>query len=445
MNKKLKILAAMKVVYIKTYGCQMNIYDSNRIAEIFTSLGYKIGATPASADVLVFNGCNVRAKAFEKVFSDIGQIRSANKRKGKKAIVVLAGCVGQAAGKDAFKRGVDIVVGPRSYHNLPKLLEEFEMQRKFASNLIIADNEKFTSLPSRTLETNYSAFLTIQEGCNKFCKYCSVPYTRGREFSRPFDEVVTEAKQLVANGARELILLGQNVNAYKSEDGAGKLLRLANLIFEISKINGAKRIRYMTSHPIDMYQGLIKAHGEIEQLMPHVHLPVQSGSDKVLKAMNRYHTVDQYLKIVSGLRRVRPDLCLSTDIIVGYPTETDEDFEATMNLIKQVRFAQIYSFKYSPRKGTEAAELPQLPEKIKDFRLQALQALANLQQKEFNDSFLDKPLEVLLTKKGKHKNQAVGFSQYMQPVAVSDACNLLGQIVTVQVEKILAHTLVGFL
>ena len=270
-----------------------------------------------------------------------------------------------------------------------------------------------------------------------------VPHTRGREFSRPAAHVLREVQQLTDSGACEIVLLGQNVNAYRSEDSLGRTVDLACLIDQISKIKGVARIRYMTSHPIDMSANLIKAHGTIEQLMPHVHLPVQSGSDKILKAMNRYHTREQYLRIVDNLKKARPDLCLSTDIMVGYPNETEEDFASTLQLLEQVRFTQVYSFKYSPRKHTPAATMLQLPEKIKDARLQQLQKLANCHQSDFNKSFLGTSLEVLLTKRGKYKNQAVGFSQYMHPVAIFDAAHLLGQIIPVRIEKVLAHTLAG--
>jgi tRNA-2-methylthio-N6-dimethylallyladenosine synthase len=421
----------------------MNVYDSTRMVELFKSIGYGITATAVNADIVVLNGCIIREKAVAKVYSDLGRIQKIHRKAEHTAIIIFAGCVGQAEGQEALKNGAHIVIGPRSYHKLPGLLEDFNRKGVPISELCVATNEKFEEVPAVNTLQRASVFLTIQEGCNKFCRFCIVPYTRGREFSRPVAKIYQEACRLVANGARELVLLGQNVNAYCGQDEDGQPARLAQLIKRISRIEGIKRIRYTTSHPIDMTDDLISAHGEIEQLMPHVHLPVQSGSDRILKNMNRYHTIAHYHKVVAALKNARPDICLSTDIIIGYPDETDEDFAATLTLLDQVRFAQVYSFKYSPRKKTPAAHMKQLPEHIKDERLQTLQQVTERHQREFNSSFLNKQLEVLVDKHGKYKNQAVGFSQYMQPVALEDATHLFGQVVLVKINEVSSHTLKG--
>lgn len=422
----------------------MNIYDSSRI-KILLEL-HKCLPTDQidDADIIVLNTCHIREKAAEKVYSDLGRIRKTINKKTTNTIVVVAGCVAQAEGKKIFNRApwVNIVVGPQSYHTLPELINKISYKDKQLYDLDFKQEEKFDALPTLKTSSPALAYLTIQEGCNKFCKYCIVPYTRGREFSRPLEKIYQEALNLASKGAIEIYLLGQNVNAYKDKSSE-KHNSLADLIKKIASIDEVKRIRYMTSHPNDMSEDLIETHGSIEKLMPHLHLPVQSGSDKVLKHMNRRHTAEKYLKVIDKLKKARPDICFSSDMIVGYPEETEEDFQDTLKIIEAVKYSQVYSFKYSPRTGTPAAKMVQIPEEIKNDRLQRLQSLTRTYQENFNKTALNKTFDVLVTNKGKYENQVAGFSPYMHSVAIDDAKKHLGQIVTVKINKILSNSLKG--
>ncbi|WNO55120.1 tRNA (N6-isopentenyl adenosine(37)-C2)-methylthiotransferase MiaB [Stakelama saccharophila] len=401
----------------------MNVYDGERMAELMAEQGL----TPAEAneaDLVVLNTCHIREKATEKVYSDIGRLR----KHGRTPMIAVAGCVAQAEGEEIVRRaGVDVVVGPQAYHNLPKLVAD-AASGKAALDTDMPLDSKFGALPARK-RVSPSAFLTVQEGCDKFCTYCVVPYTRGAEVSRPFAAVIDEAKALVDAGAREITLLGQNVNAWSGEDGRG----LDALIRELDRIEGLARIRYTTSHPNDMTQGLIDAHGEVEKLMPFLHLPVQSGNDRVLKAMNRSHTRDSYLRILDRVREARPDIALSGDFIVGFPGETDAEFEDTLSLVDQVRHAQAFSFKYSPRPGTPAAEMDgALPAAVMDERLQRLQAALNRDQAAFNADTVGRTCDVLIERKGKLPGQMLGKSPWLQSVhLMTDAA--IGDMVTVEI------------
>lgn len=429
-----------KKLFIKTFGCQMNVYDSARMADMLAPLGYDAVQSPDLADLVVLNTCHIREKAEERVFSELGTIRPLKAaRAGKDPMVIaVAGCVAQAEGDLIIERApfVDIVVGPQSYHRLPELIAR---ARRIAAGAEGAANRggrrqpglgvldvefppvpKFDSLPPPRA-TGVSAFLTVQEGCDKFCSFCVVPYTRGAEYSRPARDIVAEARHLVASGVREVTLLGQNVNAYHGEapesaEGSWGLARLAR---GLAEIDGLRRIRYTTSHPGDMGADLIAAHGDVAQLMPFLHLPVQSGSDRVLAAMNRRHSAAGYLRIVEDLRRAQPAMALSSDFIVGYPGETDADFEATLQLVRTVGFAQSFTFKYSPRPGTPAAAAAQLPETVKDERLQELQALLREQQAAFNAAAVGKVVEVLVEKAGRKPGQLSGRTPQFQPVHFS--------------------------
>lgn len=439
-----------KKLYIKTYGCQMNVYDSKRMAELLQPMGYSETDTLKEADMVILNTCHIREKAAEKVYSELGRIRNlkeARAQLGKKMLIAVAGCVGQAEGEEVFKRApyVDIVVGPQSYHNLPDLIGQVERVGN-AMDLEFTPNPKFDTLPDDTQSEGVSSFLTIQEGCDKFCTFCVVPYTRGAEFSRPVSDVYREAIQLVSKGAKELTLLGQNVNAYHGQTSEGDSWDLAKLIKHVATINGLERIRYTTSHPRDMNDALIEAHGTIDSLMPFLHLPVQSGSDTILHAMNRKHKADEYLKIIEKLRAARPDIAFSSDFIVGFPGETDQDFEDTMQLVKEVKYAQCYSFKYSPRPGTPGSlREDQIPEEVKSERLQRLQTLLNEQQETFNKQCIGLEIPVLFDHKGKYKDQIVGRSPYMQAVhmVTQNPENYINQIVNVNITEAFANSLSG--
>ncbi|MDC3269595.1 tRNA (N6-isopentenyl adenosine(37)-C2)-methylthiotransferase MiaB, partial [Alphaproteobacteria bacterium] len=403
-----------KKIYIKSYGCQMNVYDSNRILDLFKNKNYEKVEDPKDANLVVLNTCHIREKAVEKVYSDIGRINKIKKTKSKDDYkLVIAGCVAQAEGKEIKKRApsVDFVVGPQSYHNLPDMLD--------ASDKIVSDeftqNEKFKNLLYNSAG-GVSEFVSIQEGCDKFCSFCVVPYTRGPEFSRPVSEILIEIEKYVNQGVKEIIFLGQNVNAYHGIGLDGKSKDLAYLVNKVSEIENLSRIRYMTSHPIDMTDSLIKVHKTNHKLMPFLHLPIQSGSDKILKAMNRKHTVDSYNKIVDKLRDERPDIALSSDFIVGYPNETDKDFEETMKFVNNVGFVIAYSFMYSQRPGTPAQKKDNVQLADKKARLSALQSLLKEQQKKFNKSFVGSNMEILFEKKGRYQNQYIGRSIYNQSV-----------------------------
>ena len=412
-----------KTFKIKSFGCQMNVYDGERMAELLGAQGMSVAAESEDADLVVLNTCHIREKAAEKAYSDIGRLR---REDGSKPLIALAGCVAQAEGAEAKRRSqmIDIVVGPQAYHRLPEMVAEAVRGARPVDTDMPAIS-KFDAMPARR-RANPSSFLTIQEGCDKFCTYCVVPYTRGAEISRPWNDVVTEAEALVDAGAREIVLLGQNVNAWSDGDRG-----LAHLIRALAKIDGLERIRYTTSHPADMTEELIAAHGEVEKLMPYLHLPVQSGSNRILNAMNRSHTAETYLAILEKMRAARPDVALSGDFIVGFPGETEEDFEATLCIVDAVRYASAYSFKYSPRPGTPAATMEdQIPREIMDDRLQRLQERINQHRLAFNRSKVGVHTKVLIERKGKLPGQMIGRSPWLQSVHV-EADAQPGDIVSV--------------
>jgi len=420
-----------KTYSIKNYGCQMNVYDGERMAEMFESQGMSPADDKANADLVVLNTCHIREKAAEKVYSEIGRLR---RKDGTSPVIAVAGCVAQAEGGEISRRApeVDIVVGPQAYHNLPEMVAAVGRGERVV-DLDLPGLDKFGKLPARRKQPP-SAFLTVQEGCDKFCTYCVVPYTRGAEISRSWADLLDEAKAIVDAGAREITLLGQNVNAWGGEDDSGKLQGLDGLIRALDKIPELRRIRYMTSHPNDMTEGLITAHGDVEKLMPFLHLPVQSGSDRILKAMNRSHSRDSYMRILDRVRAVRPDIAFSGDFIVGFPGETDADFEDTLSLVREVGHAQAYSFKYSPRPGTPAADMAdQIPMEIMDERLQRLQAQIVADQTAFNDRTVGRTTDVLLERPGKFDGQLIGKSPWLQSVHVLAPDLSIGDIVTVQI------------
>ena len=395
---------------VKSFGCQMNVYDGERMAELLGEQGISPAPEGEEADLVVLNTCHIREKAAEKVYSDIGRLR---REDGTSPLIAVAGCVAQAEGEEIMKRApaVSMVVGPQAYHRLPGMIAE-AIEGRRAVDVDMPAETKFDVLPARR-KVGPSAFLTVQEGCDKFCTYCVVPYTRGAEVSRPFNDLVEEAKKLVDAGAREITLLGQNVNAWRDSDGRG----LEKLVEVLATIPGLARIRYTTSHPNDMTDGLIAAHRDIPQLMPFLHLPVQAGNDRVLKAMNRSHTAESYLRVLDQVRAARPDIALSGDFIVGFPGETDAEFEDTLRLVEQVGYAQCFSFKYSPRPGTPAATMDgQVPAAVMDERLQRLQAALNASQLAFNQASLGKRCTVLVERKGKHPGQWLGKSPWLQSV-----------------------------
>ena len=423
-----------KQVFIATYGCQMNVYDSARMAELLAPLGFGLAAAAEDADLVILNTCHIREKAAEKIFSELGRLRALKRqksRRGQAMLIAVAGCVAQAEGAEIRRRApyVDLVFGPQTYHRLPELV-----QRALAGGGVVdtsfPQESKFDHLPQARAGQGATAFLTVQEGCDKFCTFCVVPYTRGGEYSRPAAQILGEARGLVASGAREITLLGQNVNAYHGEAPEGGEWGLGDLVRALAKIAGLDRIRYTTSHPRDVDDGLVAAHREVPQLMPFLHLPVQSGSDRVLAAMNRRHTAADYRRTVERLRQARPDLALSSDLIVGFPGESEADFQATLDLVAEIGFAQAFSFKYSPRPGTPAAAAAdQVPEPVKALRLAALQALLAKQQRDFNASCVGRVLPVLLEKPGRRQGQLVGRSPYLQSVHVAAEADRVGQIV----------------
>ena len=419
-----------KSLYIKNFGCQMNAYDSKRMADVLAPLGYCQSEQLENADLVILNPCHIREKAAEKIYSELGRLRAIKNERlesGPPMMIGVAGCVAQAEGAEMLRRApfVDLVFGPQTYHRLPEMVAraQRDMGAKEFSGRGIIDTQfpiepKFDSLPPAT-SPGPSAFLTVQEGCDRFCTFCVVPYTRGAEFSRSVADVIAEAVALVDSGARELILLGQNVNAYHGVSPAGGEWRLAELIRELAEIPNLERLRYTTSHPRDMTSDLIRAHGEIEILMPYLHLPVQSGSDRVLSAMNRQHTSENYLDIIEAVRAARPNIALSSDFIVGHPGEREEDFEDTLTLVERVGFAQAYSFKYSPRPGTPASAMEDIvTEDEKSSRLARLQEVLNKQQSQFNEEFVGVVLPVLIDRKGRDENQLAGRSPWMQAVHV---------------------------
>ncbi|RYJ02624.1 MAG: tRNA (N6-isopentenyl adenosine(37)-C2)-methylthiotransferase MiaB, partial [Acetobacteraceae bacterium] len=411
-----------KRLFIRTWGCQMNVYDSTRMADVLAPLGYAPAESAETADMVILNTCHIREKAADKLFSELGRLRLVKRDReaaGQGLVLAVAGCVAQAEGAEIAARApwVDIVLGPQTYHRLPEMVARASRAAGAVIETEFPVEQKFDHLPVPAASQGVTAFLTVQEGCDKFCSFCVVPYTRGAEYSRPVAAVLAEAKRLVAAGAREITLLGQNVNAYHGEGPGGSTWGLARLLRELAEIPGLLRLRYTTSHPRDMDDDLIAAHGELAALMPYLHLPVQSGSDRVLAAMNRGHTAAEFRRVVDRLRRAQPDLALSSDFIVGHPGETEADFAATMALIEQTGFAMAYSFKYSSRPGTPAAAAP-LPvaEAEKDGRLQALQALLRDQQDAFNASRVGLTFPVLFTGPGRHPGQMMGRSPWLQPV-----------------------------
>jgi tRNA-2-methylthio-N6-dimethylallyladenosine synthase len=438
-----------KRLFIKTYGCQMNVYDSARMAELMAPLGYAEAARPDDADLVILNTCHIREKASEKVFSELGTIRrlkEAKRKHGGVMLIAVPGCVAQAEGAEILQRApfVDLVFGPQAYHHLPQMVARAAAgTRQGILDTSFPAEPKFDFLPEPAGGT-LTAFLTVQEGCDKFCTFCVVPYTRGAEYSRPAADVIAEAARLVDRGAREITLLGQNVNAYHGAAPDGGEWGLGELIRELGEMPGLERLRYTTSHPCDIDDGLIAAHREVTQLMPFLHLPVQSGSDRVLAAMNRRHTAEQYRRVVDRLRAARPDLALSSDFIVGYPGESDADFAATLDLVREVGFAQAFSFKYSPRPGTPAAgAADQVPEPLKAERLAALQALLQQQQRDFNRACIGQVLPVLFEKPGRHPGQLVGRSPYLQSVHVAAAADRIGDTLPVLIERAEPNSLGG--
>ena len=438
----------MKKIYIKSYGCQMNVYDSERMYELMKPHGYKISQNYEESDLIILNTCHIREKAAEKIYSELGRIAPFKKKsniKGKQLNIVVAGCVAQAEGKEIIRRQpiVDIVVGPQTYHRLPEILNRLSnKQRKIVDTEFPVEN-KFDELKKIRINKNAVAFLSIQEGCDKFCSFCVVPYTRGAEYSRPVLDIISEAKNLILQGAKEICLLGQNVNAYHGLY-KNRSMSLSELIMEIANLSGVKRIRYMTSHPADMSEDLIVAHGKVDILLPYLHLPVQSGDNNVLEFMNRKYTVESYIKIINKLRNVRQDMAFSSDFIVGFPGETKDAFNNTLNLVKEVNYCQAYSFKYSRRPGTPGSVLKgQVAENIKDERLSELQNILNEQQLSFNNRFIGKSFDVLLERTGKKDNQLVGKSPYMQAVHVKTKNYKIGDIVKINILRADKNSLEG--
>jgi tRNA-2-methylthio-N6-dimethylallyladenosine synthase len=428
-----------KKLHIKTYGCQMNVYDSDRMAGLLAPLGYALTDVVDDADMVLLNTCHIREKAAEKVYSELGRInkmKQARQADGGAMILGVAGCVAQAEGEEVLKRApyVDMVFGPQTYHRLPEMVARLHREKGAQLDTDFPEESKFDHLTAPGRVEGRAAFLTVQEGCDKFCTFCVVPYTRGAEFSRPVDQVLTEARQLVAQGAVEITLLGQNVNAYHGTDADGAELGLGRLIRRLAEIDGVARLRYTTSYPAEVDDALIAAHRDVPELMPYLHLPVQSGADRVLKAMNRRHGRDFYIDLVARLRAARPDLGLSSDFIVGFPGETDADFQDTLSLVREVGYVQAYSFKYSPRPGTPAAAMElQVPEDVKDARLKELQDLLNTQQLAFNQACIGRILPVLLDRPGRHAGQLLGRSPYMQAVHVDAPADWLGRVADLKI------------
>ncbi len=427
----------------------MNVYDSVRMNDCLSPLGYKSSDTYEDADLVILNTCHIREKAEEKVYSELGRIRQEKENKaarGEQMLIAVGGCVGQAEGDEIMKRApfVDIVMGPQTFHQLPEMVTKALRSKGGVVELDFEAEQKFDLLPESTTPQGVSAFLAVQEGCDKFCTFCVVPYTRGAEYSRNADVLVAEARQLADKGAKEIMLLGQNVNAYHGVDAAGKTHSLADLIDAVAQINGIERIRFTTSHPRDMSDDLIAIHGSEPKLMPYLHLPIQSGSNHILKKMNRKHNTASYIDIIERLRKARPDLAMSSDFIVGFPGESDQDFEDTMTLVRTVGYAQAFSFKYSPRPGTPAAmDDAQVPEEVKDERLQRLQALIRKQQLGFNESCVGKVLPALFTKDGKREGQLIGKSPYLQSVVVQGSQALHGQLADVKITSANLNSIAG--
>ncbi len=443
-------IAVPKKVFVKTYGCQMNVYDSERMEDVLAAKGYTATQAIEEADLVVLNTCHIREKAVEKVYSELGRIsmvKETRRKLGSDMVIAVAGCVGQAEGEEIVRRvkDVNLVLGPQTYHRLPDMLDQFEGTGKAVIETEFEATDKFQGLAEtrKPVSRSVASFLTIQEGCDKFCTFCVVPYTRGAEFSRPLAQIMDEAEKLAAQGVREITLLGQNVNAYRGPDRTGEQVTLARLIGQLSKIEDLQRIRYTTSHPRDMTDDLIAAHATNEKLMPYLHLPVQAGSDRILKAMNRGHDVEHYVKLIERVRAARPDIAISGDFIVGFPGESDADFEATMELVRAVKYASAYSFKYSPRPGTPAAEkTQQVPEEVKSERLTRLQALLTEQLNAFNEACVGRELAVLIEKPGREPGQWIGRSPYLQSVHFPTT-ELVGTVTKVNIIRRMPNSLTG--
>ena len=429
-------------VFIKTYGCQMNVYDSGRMSDALAGEGYVPTEEMGEADLILLNTCHIREKAAEKVYSALGRLRDMKNERaadGRELMIGVAGCVAQAEGEEILRRApaVDMVIGPQTYHRLPEALKRArDGQRVVDTEYAVED--KFEHLPAtdkaRIRARGVTAFLTVQEGCDKFCTFCVVPYTRGAEVSRPFSQIVDEAQRLVDGGVREITLLGQNVNAWRSVGPDGREWSLGKLLYRLAEIPGLARLRYTTSHPRDMDDGLIEAHRDLRALMPYLHLPVQAGSDRILKAMNRRHTAAEYLRLIERIRKARPDIAMSGDFIVGFPGETDADFEDTLRIVEEVNYAQAFSFKYSTRPGTPGAELSdQVREEIKAERLERLQALLLKQQAAFAKSCVGKVIDLLLEKPGRMPGQLIGRSPWLQSVNVDAKASQIGDIIKVRI------------
>ncbi|MBO6717779.1 MAG: tRNA (N6-isopentenyl adenosine(37)-C2)-methylthiotransferase MiaB [Rhizobiaceae bacterium] len=442
--------AGARKVFVKTYGCQMNVYDSQRMADALAAVGYAPTEVIEDADLVLLNTCHIREKAAEKVYSELGRIRdlkAERERQGRETLIGVAGCVAQAEGEEIIRRApaVDLVIGPQTYHRLPQVVSKARAGQKVVETEY-AIEDKFAHLPGQQAKAvrarGVTAFLTVQEGCDKFCTFCVVPYTRGSEVSRPVAQIVAEAERLADAGVRELTLLGQNVNAWHGAGPDGREWGLGELLFRLAEVPGIARLRYTTSHPRDMDDALIAAHRDLRALMPYLHLPVQSGSDRILKAMNRKHTAAEYLALIERIRAAQPDIAMSGDFIVGFPGETDADFEDTITIVREVGYAQAFSFKYSPRPGTPAADRGnQVAEDIKDDRLQRLQALLTQQQAAFAQSLVGRGIDLLLEKPGRHAGQLIGRSPWLQPVIVDENAGGIGDIVPVRITRTGANSL----
>lgn len=439
--------------YIKNYGCQMNLYDSMRMTDVLLAAGYEESKKKDDANILIFNTCSIREKADEKLFSDLGRAKSLKfkaKDNGEDFVIIVCGCVAQAKTTEITDRApyVDAVIGPQEIHKIVSAIKAALSKRNKDESIFMnamEAKEKFESLKSNQItKRSCSEFLTIQEGCDNFCTYCVVPYTRGREFSRDVIDIIEEAKRLVSLGVKEIILLGQNVNSFRGKGPDGKIWSLSKLLYAIAEVEGLARLRYVTSNPKDVAKDIAEAHRDIKILAPFLHLPVQSGSDKILQKMNRKYSVKQYLDCINMLQEYRPDMAFSSDFIVGFPGETDKDFEDTLKLAEKVKYAQAYSFKYSPRNKTAAAKMDnQVPEKIKEERLKILQNLLNDQQNKFNENTVGKTVSVLFTKNGKFKNQLVGRSEYSQAVSICDKAIHIGDMANVKITELKSHSLQG--
>lgn len=441
---------APKKVFIKTWGCQMNVYDSTRMQDALEADGYAPTQELEDADLVLLNTCHIREKAAEKVYSHLGRIRKMKNERAdtdRPLMVGVTGCVAQAEGEEIIRRekAVDLVVGPQTYHRLPQIVSRAKTDgAQVETEYAVEDKFDHLTLPNRKqiAKRGVTAFLTVQEGCDKFCTFCVVPYTRGAEVSRPHAQIITEARALVDAGVKEITLLGQNVNAWHGMGPHGTEMRLGELLHDLAQIDGVARLRYVTSHPADMDDSLIAAHGELNCLMPYLHLPVQAGSDRILKAMNRSHTARDYLDIIERVRAVRPDIAISGDMIVGFPGETDEDFEATMEIVRQTNYAQCFSFKYSQRPGTPGADMDgQVEEAVKTERLARLQALLNEQQQAFNAGCVGKTIDVLIEKPGRDADQWIARSPWLQSVIVPASLGQIGDVCRVQVNEAHANSL----